>query len=234
MFDITPIVTVAWSLSYEFFYYLAVPAAIGALALRKWSPGARVALFVFVAGTGFVYGWSHTGHIRLLMFVAGVLLYELTTALPIRVPSSSGPLALTGALVAMVVVKVGDLGDGWQTLMLFGCFLVLCLDAFNTAGRTARILSTQLLRAYGNMSYSYYLVHGLTLKIAFIILGGLYPAHHATSWLFWALLVPAFLLTLIPSAALFLWIEKPWSLTSRVRTPSTRVLVVLPTEVANV
>jgi exopolysaccharide production protein ExoZ len=235
MFDIRPIVTVAWSLSYEFFYYLAVPTMIGALVLRRWTPRSRMALFVAIAVAGFVTGWSESGHIRLLMFVAGILLYELTaTPTPLRVTSSAGALALAGAIAAMVLVKVADLGDGAQTLMLFVCFLVLCLDAFNPAGRTARMLSAPLLRAYGNISYSYYLVHGLTLKIAFTMLGRVYPGEHATSWLFWILLVPAFVLTLIPSVGLFLLIEKPWSLTSRAKSPGALPRMVLPTEPANV
>jgi len=33
-------------------------------------------------------------------------------------------------------------------------------------------------------------------------------------WLFWALLLPFFMVTLVPAAALFLWVEKRWSLTT--------------------
>jgi peptidoglycan/LPS O-acetylase OafA/YrhL len=217
MFAITPIITVAWSLSYEFFYYLVVPATIGLLAMRKWTPRARVALVAAVALGGFAVGWSHTGHIRLLMFVAGILLFELTTALPVRVGSVAGTLGFAGAIAAMVAVKVFGLSDAWQCLMLFVCFLVLCLDAFEGTGRTARILSAPALRAFGNVSYSYYLMHGLTLKIAFLVLAVVYPARHASAWPFWALIVPAFALTLVPSVGLFMLVEKPLSL-SRART----------------
>ena len=62
------------------------------------------------------------------------------------------------------------------------------------------------------MSYSYYLLHGLALKAGFLFLSKiLSPALH-DSWIFWVLLPPMFALTLIPTAALFLLVERPFSL----------------------
>jgi peptidoglycan/LPS O-acetylase OafA/YrhL len=67
------------------------------------------------------------------------------------------------------------------------------------------------------MSYSYYLLHGLTLKVAFVVLSAILPASGVDAAAFWLLLPPLFLATLMSSAALFLSIERPLSLTPRRR-----------------
>ena len=73
------------------------------------------------------------------------------------------------------------------------------------------------------MSYSYYLLHGLALKAAFVVvakvIGGGPPPD---AWAFWALLVPLFALTLVPAGVLFLWVERPFSLTVGRRVPAAR------------
>ena len=67
------------------------------------------------------------------------------------------------------------------------------------------------LRWLGNMSYSYYLLHGLTLKAAFLVLAVALPKTTSHGEIFWALLPIMFAITLIPTAGLFLAIERPFS-----------------------
>ena len=75
------------------------------------------------------------------------------------------------------------------------------------------------------MSYSYYLLHGLVLKAIFLALSKVNPGESFGSWFFWALLPPMFVLTLVPTAALFLLIERPFSLAqSRNRQGSNQFL----------
>ena len=81
-----------------------------------------------------------------------------------------------------------------------------------TASWLPRAFSWTPLRWLGNMSYSYYLIHGLTLKAAFKVVAVILPATAGGAWVFWALLAPAFGLTLLTSAALFLAVEQPLSL----------------------
>ncbi len=47
--NIVPMITVAWSLSYELAFYLALPLVVKALALRRWRSGQRIAFFLFLA-----------------------------------------------------------------------------------------------------------------------------------------------------------------------------------------
>jgi peptidoglycan/LPS O-acetylase OafA/YrhL len=67
------------------------------------------------------------------------------------------------------------------------------------------------------MSYSYYLLHGLTLNAAFTLLAASLPAPGASGGVFWALFLPMFVLTLGPAALLYLIVERPLSLTSAPR-----------------
>ena len=63
------------------------------------------------------------------------------------------------------------------------------------------------------MSYSYYLIHGLSLKIAFNLLAMLLiPAKYNSQAFFWMMLPVAFLITLLPATVFFLLIERPFSL----------------------
>jgi peptidoglycan/LPS O-acetylase OafA/YrhL len=70
------------------------------------------------------------------------------------------------------------------------------------------------------MSYSYYLIHGLSLKAIFLLLSKVYPPVQDGSLMFWMILPPVFLLTLIPSAVLFIFVEKPFSLALRPKSSS--------------
>ena len=71
----------------------------------------------------------------------------------------------------------------------------------------------------GYLSYSYYLMHSLALKFGFLALSIAAP-RLAVGWPgFLALLVVMFAWTLLPSAVLYLLVERPFSL-SPARTPS--------------
>ena len=65
------------------------------------------------------------------------------------------------------------------------------------------------------MSYSYYLLHGLALKASFLAFARFFPATEQGSVLFWAFLPVMFGLTLIPTTALFLSVERPLSLVAK-------------------
>jgi exopolysaccharide production protein ExoZ len=69
------------------------------------------------------------------------------------------------------------------------------------------------MRWLGNMSYSYYLIHGLALKAAFALLAVLSPP--TGTWVvagFWGLLPLMFAVSLAPAVVLFALVERPFSL----------------------
>lgn len=215
MFAIEPVITVAWSLSYEVFYYLAVPTLIGSLRLRTWSRSNRLMLFLVMAIAAAAY-CAATGatQIRLVMFIAGILLYELLEDEKYPRVDGLGLAALVLGLLSIEFLVQGPL----RFVVLFVSFLVLCYAAFGCNGLVCRMFCWTPLRWLGNMSYSYYLIHGLALKIAFDLLSRLVPGRSDWIMEYWLLLPPMFMATLLPATLLFATIEKPFSLaTSTVR-----------------
>ncbi|MFN3438993.1 MAG: acyltransferase family protein [Acidovorax sp.] len=214
IFPIEPIITVAWSLSYEMLYYLTVPLAILMLRLRHRDAAWRVCFFFSVAAAIAIYCAFNGGHVRLVMFIAGILLYEALKSKALPTPSSFIALGvLLAGLSMMLLPLMGSEGSAIKVTALFFSFFTLCLTCFRqpTAWLSQAFTWTPL-RWLGNMSYSYYLVHGLALKASFLLLSNLLPVSGAGSGLFWLLLPISFLATLPPSAALFLMVERPLSI----------------------
>lgn len=214
LFPIEPMITVAWSLSYEMFYYLTIPLIIATFRLRDRSATWRVLFLMAAAGALSTWCLAYGGHIRLIMFLAGVMLYEALDSRLVPTPSPLwGLAALMIGLLATLLPVPGSAGAVLKMNILFIAFFVLCLTCFrNPEGWLPRTFSWTPLRWLGNMSYSYYLLHGLTLKAGFLALYKALPADHQGSWFFWAMLPPMFALTLVPSAALFLLVERRFSL----------------------
>jgi len=215
LFDVTAIITVAWSLSYEFFYYLFIPVLITSLSMRSWKVKYRITFFLLATLFCFYYFSVNGGPIRLLMFVSGILLYETIENKLIKNMPPLGLPALVVAVASVVVLAALDSNGWWKYLLLYVLFYIFCLECFLLSGLTTQLFSTAPLRWLGNMSYSYYLLHGLALKFIFMMLEIVYPSQSNEELILWLLLAPVFFLTLIPSAMLFVCIEKPYSLVRR-------------------
>ncbi|MBK9408441.1 MAG: acyltransferase [Gemmatimonadetes bacterium] len=72
IFDIEAIITVAWSLSYEFFFYLTVPALVAILGLRRWTPRSRIVLqVVTIIATVWVSAYVKAPHLRMVYLLQG-------------------------------------------------------------------------------------------------------------------------------------------------------------------
>lgn len=217
LLPIEPMIIVAWSLSYEMFYYLAIPLIIAGFRLRERSAVWRTTFFLLAAGLISAYCAAYGGHIRLVMFIAGILLHEAIDHPFVPTPSSLiGSLALCIGLAGTLLPLTGSAASVLKANILFVAFFLVCLVCFRTpSGWLPRTFSWTPLRWLGNMSYSYYLLHGLALKTSFLALSKVSAGAHFGSWLFWALLPPLFLLTLVPTSALYLLIERPFSLSPR-------------------
>jgi len=203
MFPVEPIITVAWSLSYEMMFYLIVPLIVGWMALRRCPQQTRASVIAMATACCLLV--LDGEHQRIIMFCAGMAVFEL-------VKSGRRP---PPASVAMVSVAVGlgtllfDVSTELRRIWLFIGLTLACWHCVASASWLTRVLSWSPLRWYGNMSYSYYLIHGLTLKFTFLLVGMLVPKGVS---LVAAMLAPAFLVTLVPAAMLFLLVERPLSL----------------------
>jgi exopolysaccharide production protein ExoZ len=217
IFPIEPLITVAWSLSYEVFYYLAIPLIIGVASLRRRTARVRVRFFIAVALVMVLGFLAWGGPVRLLMFVAGIFLFEaLQAGFGKAGAGALGLLALISGLLLMLVPFPFAGGLVLRVSLLAITFFVVCFVCLGNPGAGfSRAMTWRPLRWLGNMSYSYYLLHGLALKAAFLALSIVWPAQGHSSTLFWLGLVLTFALTIICSALLFLVIERPFSLTPR-------------------
>jgi len=215
---IQPLITVAWSLSYEMFFYLTIPILIAVLGLRGRSVGWRSTLFTLLAAAGIAYGATQGGHVRLVYFVAGTLLYETIESRAWRAPSSAlACAALALGLGSRLITLHGAWGSAVKLVVLFLCFFLVCHTCFCApAGWLGRCFSWTPLRWLGNMSYSYYLLHALAIEAAVFVLVRVHPPSLRYGGAeFWVLLLPFFALSVCASLALFLAVERPWSLARR-------------------
>ncbi len=211
---IKPLIVVTWSLSYEFFYYLAMPLLISVLALRRWRTAQRVTLWILIAAATFVYSWHFGGHVRLVMFVSGVLLHETLHRTSVTNADTLGFSGLLGGVVLAVTVSELRLNPLLSYISLFVAFYALCYGSLAAPGLCARLFSWPPLRWLGNMSYSYYLIHGLALKVFFSILSIVVKPQGNQGTVLWAILPLAFSATLVVATALFILVEKRYSLAS--------------------
>lgn len=211
IFAIDPIITVAWSLSYEAFYYIITPIIIFLFKIKTWSVKFRLLFWSLIVFLGAIVLEKFGGPSRLLMFIAGILLYELHSKKIISF-SFAGTSILILSLVFFAFSQTLQLNSTLVLLLIFVAFLYVCLCAFNDQSRLSFWLNFKPLRWLGNMSYSYYLIHGLTLKFCFLIFNLLIDSAYQSEVIFYWLWLPFFIITFIISFILFIAVERPLSL----------------------
>ncbi len=224
LLPITPMITVAWSMSFEIFFYLSVPLFVAALRLRAWPPVLRLARFA-VLGVGLML-WTHllelSLHARMLLFLSGMALFECKQM-------GQGSVRFVNRIAAVLVVAVLPVGvlleesaalGSWalwsRTAWLAVVLPVIAFSAFFGKGLLAAALSWRPLRWLGNMSYSYYLLHGLVLKALGLVAVKLAPELGAAA--FWLAAPVAFVATVIGSFVLYAVVEYPLSMAPKPAT----------------
>jgi exopolysaccharide production protein ExoZ len=230
IFAIKPIITVAWSLSYEALYYILVPVVTSLLVMRHWRSRHRIAFFVgvylfYIAAQAL----GPAPHFRLTMFLGGILLYEVAYGLGVD-EKRAGKTWIDWLSLALFVVGLACstlLGESrWMLgetaaagipeflkfVILNGAFVLLVHRCLFAAGPATRLFSFGPLRWLGNMSYTYYLMHYLGLYLFFLALGKLAPTLQGSVLLYCGLIPVAIILTLGLSVPVYLFIERPFSL----------------------
>ena len=214
IFNIVPMITVAWSLSYEFLFYLVTPWVIYGLRLRSWKLQHRILLIISLALAVFIFFAVYGGPIRILMFLSGMILFEVVTNTKWKPLKHLGIVSLFSAMVWLAVFPWTKLPEEVKYGLLSIFLFIFCWECFSVSGKIQKLFSWTPLRWFGNISYSYYLLHGLTLKGIFLILGKLFPPETPLTWMYWGLIIPIFAITLIVAFVLFVVVEKPLSLSA--------------------
>ena len=237
VFNIDPIITVAWSLSFEWFFYASVPVLVSILRMKRWRLTTRVIFITIFSGAFIIYGVGRrVPLIHFSMFASGMLLYELSNSSWFK-----SKLCRVGEVIAILMFIVTFpliyfiqtqqrgpdpntvLWDGSVIGVLYLSFFWFLVYAINYDGILKRALSWTPLRWMGNISYSYYLLHGLVLNTIAVLLRSSpqIPQHGAK--IFWIGLPLAFLLTVVASTVIFVLIERPFSLRKKSDTTSRRL-----------
>ena len=237
--DVKPIVTVAWSLSYEWYFYITAPIVVRCLRLRDWKRSNRVVLLVALAA--FYITASALGpqiseivgvpiyrfHVRLVMFLAGMLVFEILESGWLSAVAHFrdwGAVALAAAgLVVLCMIEVahgpGKLAsiytprfEAMRCVVLIAIFMPVTLVALGQNHIVNALLVKPGLRWLGNISYSYYLVHtlGIDAVKVLVVRSSFLQKTPLFSWVF---LFPLSLaLSVALGLMLFLLIERPFSL----------------------
>lgn len=252
IFAITPIITVAWSLSYEFFFYLIIPVIVSLTRMQTWKRACRVTFFIGLWLTYLLYTFTvPRSQVRLLMFIAGILMYEAMDSTWLR-----GRLTRTGEIFAIctflaslafvytydarpqlfgflpgltagktVLPGIAAFQGPYKVIVLSISCTMLAFYSFEFDGLLKAFFSWNPLRCLGNMSYSYYLIHGLALHAVAMIAYSIVPEGHPSLPLFLAALPLGFAMTWLASSCLFLLIEKPISLRHHLGTNAQKEMV---------
>lgn len=217
-FSITPIVTVAWSLSFEFAFYIMVPLVVLALGRSEADRPRRIVILaliwiaLFLSLTFLAQG----SHIRMLSFLSGMLLQEALASRALQ-----GRLTRIGQFisVACFVITIsyrytghpGPITGPVSTALMSLSIFVFVFYSLDYQGGLQKLFTWSPLRYWGNISYSYYLAHGITLKAISKILERVHTQDHPL-FLYGSALLLGLIATWITGSALYLLVEKPFSL----------------------
>jgi peptidoglycan/LPS O-acetylase OafA/YrhL len=234
LLDIRPLITVAWSLSLEFFFYLLAPIVVRVGHMRSWRPRWRIA-FLLAVWTAHLLGcmWVPSLKPRMAEFTAGAVLFELVQSPQLRnMLRSWGQAVAAAAFLLSLALLVphhssapmgADLGSpigiGPKIVapLSCGCFLLVLFSCF-ADGWLRSVFSWAPIRWLGNMSYSYYLIHGLALKALGFLLALSGVAKAGVTTVYFVFLPAAFVVAWGAATLLFVLVEKPFSI--QVRKPT--------------
>jgi len=240
MTSIVPMMNVAWSLSYEWFFYLSLPALVWALRLRRWKSWQRIVFFLLLAVVHVYASTFGIDCVRLIMFVSGIILWELVKnhGLGLRLRTWGEYLVIAAFVLNLAWIGSSHLNTGVAALVmvrvpglyapsLFVTVFGLCAYTFFFSGVLAKVFSWDYLRWAGNMSYSYYLVHPLALHGTRMLVNALVPPAPRSALFDVVLMLICLMASLALAAAMFLLIEKPISLRApgAAREASARAVV---------
>lgn len=223
IFNIPPLISVAWFLSYEMFWVIVLPPLMGVLRLRSWQPAQRMALFLALTAIGLFLFTRFGGPVRLASFIAGFVLVDFLTLGKVRsLPKGTGLALIPPLLLIIVLLPVDLVGLAAREAVIFIGLFIICLDCFTSPkGPTARAFSWKPFCWWGVISYSYFLTHGLVCRVYGAAVQVIIPPTSETVWVFWISPLITFLPTILVALTLFFLVELPFSLGGAARIQNT-------------
>lgn len=162
---------VTWSLFFEFAFYLVFPPLFLAMRCGRWAQVTGSTLVALLLITALAE--LNAEYCRFAMFLAGVWLRLLPDTLLARIRSACPELFVLLVYLAVTTAFVLDPGD-WIlfTPLYIGPAFLLANWALHGRGVLFRLFAARPLRLFGNLSFSFYLLHPVGLKLANFMTAG--------------------------------------------------------------
>jgi len=199
---------VTWSLWYELFFYIFYPATIIILiksGLRHWFWA------VILGGIAIlVIEYLFNVHvIRFVYFYFGVILAflprEQTINILKRIPSYIVGIVLIASIISLSYNKI----PYSIFLLLFGSSaMIVIYKSLYIESTLMKFFSIFWFRWLGNISYSFYLFHPLTIWMCFAIFSPIGEIHLVTAYILMCFI--CLLTTIVIATTVFYYIEKPY------------------------
>ena len=155
----------AWSLPYEWWFYLALPV-MAVLARRRDQARGLVLVSAVAAGVAAFWITSRGGWPNAAMFVGGWLAAVAMRNASARRAAARWWSSVIALGVLAYIVRTPVAFDYRSVMLLSIPFLIIA------GGNTLfGVLTSAPLRVLGEMSYSVYLLHGIGLYLAFSLVG---------------------------------------------------------------
>ncbi len=190
---------VSWTLDYEWIFYLMLPL----MALVR---GTRVPLvLVLLSALMVVERHSEVLSENMLPFFGGIVAALLSTSSAVRRFAPSGPASLMVAACLAVAYGLGRTLPTAAWLALLTVAFTLVANGNTLSG----LLGCRISRAFGEITYSVYLLHGLVLFIGFRAGAGIPLAQSLSPAMHWGVVALATPFLVALSWASWRWIERP-------------------------
>jgi peptidoglycan/LPS O-acetylase OafA/YrhL len=223
LFGHNPIVGIAWSLSYEMAFYIFLPLLVVVTRLRRRTLETRVSVLLVAACLTIAFALSIGRHERFVMFIGGMLAREALVRCNYQIPYQglfkvALGLALAGTVILMSLNR-GPVDYEYpalpaalgRTLVLVVVFPGLIVACVGMAGLFRSVFEWKPLVMFGQISYSFYLIHNLVIRILIPQVAAHVPQSGA-SWFLGLAVIPTFLICLLSGLALHVAVERPLSL----------------------
>lgn len=194
------IAVVTWSLTYEWFFYFALPVIAFILGVK---PGKFYLVFGLLSVA--VCFWWKPEIYHILTFFIGILVARLSQSDKLKniARRNLGSVIAIGALVGLVLFnrRAHEL-TGLPYVFVFFLFIACGNDLFGLLRQRASIL-------LGEVSYGIYLLHGIVLWVTFKLILGVQVAKNLTVFEHWSVLIVCVPVLVGLSYLAFYWIERP-------------------------